>query len=145
MKEMRIEGRLAVFSDVHGNLPALEAVLADIERRGVPNVLCLGDLVGYGPFPNEVAQRVRDLGIATVMGNYDRGIGFQTGDCGCVYKTDVQRAEGAASLAWTQKQKCGSCHTTFPYMMSRAVLKDAPSTAMTEVRAFGHCSSSRGP
>jgi len=40
------------------------------------------------------------------------------------------------SLAWTQKQKCGSCHTTFPYMMSRAVLKGTPSTAMTEVRAF---------
>ena len=37
------------------------------------------------------------------MGNYDQGIGFETGDCGCVYKTDEQRAEGAASLAWTQE------------------------------------------
>ena len=36
------------------------------------------------------------------MGNYDQGIGFETGDCGCVYKTDEQRAEGAASLAWTE-------------------------------------------
>src|SRR5664279_5097999 len=101
MRRLRIDGRLAVFSDVHGNLPGLEAILADIEARSVPRTLCLGDLVGYGPFPNEVAGRIRDLGIPTVMGNYDQGIGFATGDCGCVYKTAEQRAEGAASLAWT--------------------------------------------
>ena len=45
---------------------------------------------------------MRDRGIPSLMGNYDQGIGFETGDCGCVYKTDEQRAEGAASLAWTQ-------------------------------------------
>ena len=88
---------------MHGNLPALEAVLADIEQRGVADVICLGDLVGYGPFPNEVAQLVRERGIPTIMGNYDQGIGFSLGDCGCVYKTDEQRAEGAASLAWTDE------------------------------------------
>jgi predicted phosphodiesterase len=93
----------AVFSDVHGNLPGLEAILADVERRGVPHTLCLGDLVGYGPSPNEVALLVRDRDIPSLMGNYDQGIGFETGDCGCVYKTDEQRAEGAASLAWTQE------------------------------------------
>jgi putative phosphoesterase len=97
-----MDGRLAVFSDVHGNLPGLEAILADIEARGVEHVLCLGDLVGYGPFPNEVAALVRERGIPTVMGNYDQGIGFSTGDCGCVYKTAAQRAEGAVSLAWTE-------------------------------------------
>ena len=102
MKTIRIEQPFAVFSDVHGNLPALEAIVADIERRGVARTLCLGDLVGYGPSPNEVALLVRDRGIPTLMGNYDQGIGFETGDCGCVYKTDEQRAEGAASLAWTQ-------------------------------------------
>ena len=101
MKRLRIEGRFAVFSDVHGNLPALEAILADIEARSLPLTLCLGDLVGYGPFPNEVAALVRDAGIPTLMGNYDQGIGLETGDCGCVYKTDEQRAEGAVSLAWT--------------------------------------------
>ncbi len=46
---------------------------------------------------------VRDRGIPSLMGNYDQGIGFETGDCGCVYKTDEQRAEGAVSLAWTQE------------------------------------------
>ena len=103
MKTIQIDHPFAVFSDVHGNLPALEAILADIERRGVARTLCLGDLVGYGPSPNEVALLVRDRGIPTLMGNYDQGIGFETGDCGCVYKTDEQRAEGAASLAWTQE------------------------------------------
>ena len=69
----------------------------------MPDVLCLGDLVGYGPFPNEVAALLRERAIPTVMGNYDQGIGFETGDCGCAYKTDEQRAEGAASLAWTEQ------------------------------------------
>jgi len=102
VKTIQLDEPFAVFSDVHGNLPALDAVLADIERRGVAHTLCLGDLVGYGPSPNEVALLIRDRGIPTLMGNYDQGIGFETGDCGCVYKTDEQRAEGAASLAWTQ-------------------------------------------
>jgi predicted phosphodiesterase len=103
MKRLTMSGPIAVFSDVHGNLPGLAAILADIGRRGVPDVVCLGDLVGYGPFPNEVAQLVRERAIPTVMGNYDQGIGFETGDCGCVYKTDEQRAEGAASLQWTEQ------------------------------------------
>jgi len=102
VKTIQVDQPFAVFSDVHGNLPALEAILADIVCRGVARTLCLGDLVGYGPSPNEVALLVRAAGIPTLMGNYDQGIGFETGDCGCVYKTDEQRAEGAASLAWTQ-------------------------------------------
>ena len=102
MRTITIPSQFAVFSDVHGNLPGLEAILADIEDRGVGDVLCLGDLVGYGPFPNEVAATVCERGIPSLMGNYDQGIGFSTGDCGCVYKTDEQRAEGAVSLAWTE-------------------------------------------
>ena len=72
-----------------------------LERRGVAAAVCLGDLVGYGPFPNEVAALLRDRDAPCTMGNHDRGVGFATGDCGCVYVTDEQRAEGAASLAWT--------------------------------------------
>jgi predicted phosphodiesterase len=103
LKTLSIETPFAVFSDVHGNLPGLEAILADIGRRGVPRTISLGDLVGYGPSPNEVALLVRDRGIPSLMGNYDQGIGFDLGECGCVYKTDEQRAEGAASLDWTQE------------------------------------------
>ena len=101
MRTIALTRPFAVFSDVHGNLPGLEAILAHVNSRGLADVLCLGDLVGYGPFPNEVAALVRDRGIPTLMGNYDQGIGLSTGDCGCVYKTDEQRAEGAVSLAWT--------------------------------------------
>jgi predicted phosphodiesterase len=103
VKNLELDQPFAVLSDVHGNLPGLEAILADIEARGLGQTVCLGDLVGYGPAPNEVALLVRDRGIPTLMGNYDHGIGFETGDCGCVYKTDEQRAEGAVSLEWTQR------------------------------------------
>ena len=103
MRTLQVDKTFAVFSDVHGNLPGLESILEDIERRGVPTTISLGDLVGYGPSPNEVALLVRDRDIPSLMGNYDQGIGFETGDCGCVYKTDEQRAEGAASLDWTQQ------------------------------------------
>ena len=48
--------RLAIFGDIHANLPALEAVLADIERQRVDVLYCLGDLVGYATFPNEVTR-----------------------------------------------------------------------------------------
>lgn len=103
MRTLRIDTSFAVFSDVHGNLPGLEAILRDIEARGIPATISLGDLVGYGPSPNEVALLVRDRGIPSLMGNYDQGIGLETGDCGCVYKTDEQRVEGAVSLEWTQQ------------------------------------------
>jgi predicted phosphodiesterase len=123
MRRVEIPGRFAVFSDVHGNLPGLEAILADLEARGVADVLCLGDLVGYGPFPDEVAALVRDRGIPSLMGNYDQGIGFSTGDCGCVYKTDAQKAEGAASLAWTDRVTSGETRAYLRTLEDRFVLE----------------------
>ena len=132
MKRLQITGRFAVFSDVHGNLPALEAVLADVQRRGIADVLCLGDLVGYGPFPNEVAQLVHERGIPTIMGNYDQGIGFSLGDCGCVYKTDEQRAEGAASLAWTDQVTTGETRAFLRTLQDRLVL-DTPAGELLAV------------
>jgi putative phosphoesterase len=123
VKRLKAAGKVAVFSDVHGNLPALEAVLADIDRAGIDDVVCLGDLVGYGPFPNEVAQLVRERGIPTIMGNYDQGIGFSLGDCGCVYKTDEQRAEGAASLAWTDQVTTEETRSYLRSLEDRLVLE----------------------
>ncbi|TAD79387.1 MAG: metallophosphatase family protein, partial [Oscillatoriales cyanobacterium] len=55
--------KLAVLSCLHANLAALEAVLSDIDQQGVDQIACLGDLVGYGPQPNEVVDRVRSLNI----------------------------------------------------------------------------------
>ncbi len=63
--------RYAILSDIHGNLPALEAVLRRLEREAVDGFLCLGDTVGYGPFPNECCELVRDLEPQIVRGNHD--------------------------------------------------------------------------
>jgi putative phosphoesterase len=94
--------RIAVFSDIHGNKHALEAVLADIDRDGPDQVFCLGDLVGYGAFPNEVIEMIRGRGITTIMGNYDDGVGFDKAECGCAYKDPEMRRLGDLSLAWTK-------------------------------------------
>ena len=63
--------RLLVLSDVHGNAHALRAVLDAAAGERIDRVLCLGDLVGYGPFPNECAATLADLGAVTVVGNHD--------------------------------------------------------------------------
>ncbi len=94
--------RIAIFSDIHGNLPALEAVLDDIHGRDVNAVYCLGDLVGYAPFPNEVTERIRREQIPTIMGNYDDGVGFDRDECGCAYREADERLRGQQSLEWTK-------------------------------------------
>jgi putative phosphoesterase len=62
--------RLALISDIHGNLPALEAVLTEIEGEDVDEIICLGD-VAVGPQPGETLDRVRELGCPVVLGNWD--------------------------------------------------------------------------
>ncbi|MBL7780807.1 MAG: metallophosphoesterase family protein [Saprospiraceae bacterium] len=94
---------IALFSDIHANLPALEACLADIDRRKPDAVFCLGDLVGYNIWPNEVVQEIRRRGIPTIAGNYDYGIGRSSDDCGCAYKTDDEKANGAVSIGFTNQ------------------------------------------
>lgn len=98
---------LAVFSDVHANLPALDAVLEDLDARlargDVDAVYCLGDLVGYNVWPNEVVTSIRRRGIPTIAGNYDEGVGLHSDDCGCAYKTEEDEARGAESIAYTNE------------------------------------------
>lgn len=93
--------KIALFSDIHANLPALEACLADMEVRKPDAVYCLGDLVGYNIWPNEVINEIRKRGIPTIAGNYDFGIGRSSDDCGCAYKTDEEKANGAVSISYT--------------------------------------------
>jgi putative phosphoesterase len=97
---------LTIFSDIHANLQALEAVLADMDQRGLENRYCLGDLVGYGTFPNEVVAVIRGSNTPTIMGNYDQGVGNSSDDCGCAYKDEVAKALGQRSIVWTNE------HTT---------------------------------
>jgi putative phosphoesterase len=93
--------QITVFGDIHANLPALEAVLADIDVRGLETLYCLGDLVGYGVWPNEVVAAIRQRNIPTIMGNYDQGVGHNSDDCGCAYKTPETKALGGRSIAWS--------------------------------------------
>ncbi len=72
--------RLAIISDIHGNLPALEAVLADIATRQITEIYHLGDLVGYNPFPNETVALIAARGIPGITGNYDQAVLAQTAD-----------------------------------------------------------------
>jgi putative phosphoesterase len=93
--------RAAIITDIHANLPALEAVLEAVERRGVAAVYCGGDLVGYGPHPNEVCAVIEERGVPTIYGNYDYAIGRDLEDCGCAYRDQHDRELGRRSIEWT--------------------------------------------
>jgi predicted phosphodiesterase len=94
--------RIALISDIHGNLPALESVLADLDRVGSHDgVFHLGDLVGYGPWPNEVVGLLKERGITGVAGNYDSTVATQYEHCGCRYEDPFQEAMSHLSYAWT--------------------------------------------
>lgn len=95
--------KLALFSDIHANLPALEAVLADIDQRSPDGIYCLGDLVGYNIWPNEVINTIRNRGIPCIAGNYDYGIGRGRDDCGCAYREEEEKAMGKQSIAYTNQ------------------------------------------
>ena len=93
---------IALLSDVHANLPALEAVAADITAH-VPDGAAyhLGDLVGYGPWPDETVARIAGLDIAGVAGNYDSTVASGYKHCGCAYEDPVQEALAHQSFTWT--------------------------------------------
>ena len=114
--------KLAVLSDIHGNLQGLQAVLEDIHGRGADVVWCGGDLVGYGANPGEVIETIQHMGIPTVMGNYDDGVGYHRIACGCDYPSDEAMQRGLMSVAWT-KEHTTEAHKQFlrrlPYRMER--------------------------
>lgn len=94
--------KIALLSDVHANLPALEAVLAHVALRGeVDATYHLGDLVGYAPWPDETVARIRDAGITGVAGNYDSTVASGYVHCGCRYEDPAQEALSHLSYAWT--------------------------------------------
>jgi putative phosphoesterase len=95
--------KIAIISDIHANLHALQAVADDLERVRPDHLVCLGDLVGYGAYPNEVIDWVREREMATVMGNYDEGVGFDLKDCGCVYRDPQDDRRGKQSLMWSRE------------------------------------------
>lgn len=88
--------KYAIISDIHANYDALESVLADIEKEKVDQILCLGDIVGYGPQPKECIAKIQELGCITVAGNHDFA---------AIGKTNIEYFNIYAKEAtlWTQK------------------------------------------
>jgi predicted phosphodiesterase len=88
----------AIISDIHGNLEALEAVMEDIKSRGISEVVCLGDVIGYGPNPRECLQGVKEVGTL-ICGNHEEALlsgNAQT------FNTRARRA-----VEWTRQQLFG--------------------------------------
>jgi len=95
--------KLALISDIHANLPALEAVLDDIGRRaGIDATYHLGDLVGYAPWPDETIALLRSRGITGVAGNYDSTVATDYRHCGCRYEDARQEQLSHLSYQWTR-------------------------------------------
>ena len=100
--------RYALVSDIHANLHALDAVLADIDGRGargvpVDAIYHLGDLVGYSSQPNEVVARLRERAIAGIAGNYDSTVGADYTHCGCRSETPRQEELAHISYEYTRR------------------------------------------
>jgi predicted phosphodiesterase len=95
--------RYALISDIHANLPALEAVLADIDARSdIDATYHLGDLVGYAPWPDEVVNLLRERAIPGIAGNYDSTTATDYKHCGCRYEDARQEELSHLSYEWTR-------------------------------------------
>jgi predicted phosphodiesterase len=94
--------RIALISDIHSNLPALEAVLEHDAVKDADEVFHLGDLVGYAPWPNETVSLIRSQCIAGVAGNYDSTVGTDYAHCGCKYEDAEQERLSHVSYEWTR-------------------------------------------
>ena len=92
---------VAIITDIHANLPALRAALRRIDELGIGDVYCGGDLVGYGPHPNEVCALIQERGVPPIYGNYDYAIARDLDDCVCAYITPHDREIGQQSVEWT--------------------------------------------
>ena len=87
--------KYALISDIHSNLVALEAVLADIRRQGVRRILCLGDIIGYGPEPNACIDLVRQHCELTILGNHDQA---------AMFEPDGFNSVALRAIQWTRDQ-----------------------------------------
>jgi diadenosine tetraphosphatase ApaH/serine/threonine PP2A family protein phosphatase len=86
---------IAFISDIHSNTEALEACLREIEGLGVDRILCLGDVIGYGPQPRETLLRVMDVAEFSLLGNHEHG---------CMYYASDFNPRARAAIDWTKAQ-----------------------------------------
>jgi diadenosine tetraphosphatase ApaH/serine/threonine PP2A family protein phosphatase len=91
----RLADSIALISDIHANLEALTTVLADIDRRGIKRIVCLGDIIGYGPNPRECLDIIIDRCEWALMGNHDYAV---------MYEPTNFNAGAEAAAFWTRRQ-----------------------------------------
>lgn len=89
--------RYALISDIHANLEALEAVVAEIDKLSVDSIMCLGDVIGYGPNPNECAETIRQRCAVCLIGNHDEA---SLGEVDLSFFNYVARE----AIEWTAKE-----------------------------------------
>lgn len=121
--------KIAVVSCIHGNVAALNAVLEDINQNSCEQIYCLGDLVGYGPFPNEVVETIRQLDIPTVQGCWDEDIVEGLNACECSYPSLIAEKRGKLAHEWTNQQIKAD---------NRQYLGDLPETLKVDNLCFVH-------
>ena len=96
--------QLAIISDIHANSKALDVVLADIEQRGINAIYCLGDLVDFAPWGNEVIQTIRQRGIPTLLGNHDERIAFDEPVVPIPHHDAVESAYRVVAIQYSKEQ-----------------------------------------
>jgi diadenosine tetraphosphatase ApaH/serine/threonine PP2A family protein phosphatase len=96
-----VSERLALFGGVYSNDRALAAVLEDLARRGAGAAWCLGDLGGFGAFPDRAIGRLRESGVPSLRGNYDDSVGHDRDDCACGYADPRDREFAQVSFDYT--------------------------------------------
>jgi hypothetical protein len=107
LKEPLADGaplRYAVFGGVYNNYVSLSAVLDDAEQRGAQAAYCLGDLGGFGPYPDRVFPILLDRRVVVMQGNYDHSIGHELPDCACGYTDPRDNHYARLSYAYTQSR-----------------------------------------
>ncbi len=119
----------AVISCLHANLAAFEAVLDDIDQQGITTITCLGDLVGYGPQPNEVVDLIRQRSIPTCQGCWDEDIIEGLNACECSYPSQLAERRGHQAHHWTAERLTQE---------NKAFLAELPLTLRKEQLLFVH-------
>jgi predicted phosphodiesterase len=95
--------KYALLSDIHANLPALEAVLRDVDSQQADAIYHLGDLTGYAPWPNEVVTLLKQRGIPGIAGNYDSTVATDYKHCGCRADSPHEEELSHISYQWTRQ------------------------------------------
>ena len=96
--------RIGLIGDIHGNIVALEKCYSVLKQEGCEQFFHTGDLVGFGPFPNESVDFIRAHRIPGVRGNYDENAAYKSEDCGCDFGDDKERQAYESTFIWTRKR-----------------------------------------